>query len=125
MAGELASIKPDAFADEPEWVTWQFLDHAFRQNLSTTVCRNELWSVSPLGWQAALSQIAGIQPVGTDEARAQALARWRALRPVDRPEIANLKEGQRLGYSATEAATQSTLAQLDEMLAQKPGRVDR
>ena len=85
MAGELATIKPEAFATEPEWVTWQFLEQAFRQDAATTACRNELWSVSPLGWQSALSQIATIQPVGTDEARAQALARWRELRPVDRP----------------------------------------
>jgi uncharacterized protein (DUF885 family) len=120
MAGELAAIKPDAFAAEPEWVTWQFLDHAFKQNLSTAICRNELWNVSALGWQASLSQIAGIQPVGTDAARAQALSRWRGIGPwIDR-EIANLREGQRLGYSATEAAAKSTLSQLDKMLAQKP-----
>lgn len=121
MAGELAAIKPEAFATEPEWVTWQFLDHAFKQDMSTTACRSELWSVSALGWQAGLSQIAGIQPVGTDEARAQALSRWREVGPwIDR-EIANLKEGQRLGFSASEAAAQSTLRQLDELLALKPG----
>ena len=85
MAGELATIKPEAFATEPEWVTWQFLDQAVRQDAATTACRNELWSVSPLGWQSALSQVASIQPVGTDEARTQALARWRELRPVVRP----------------------------------------
>ena len=120
MAGELAAIQPEAFATEPEWVTWQFLDHAFKQDMLTTVCRNELWSVSALGWQASLPQIASIQPVGTDEARAQALSRWRDFGPwIDR-EIANLKEGQRLGYSATEAAAKSTLSQLDQMLAQKP-----
>lgn len=120
MAGELSAIKPDAFVAEPEWVTWQFLDHAFRQNLSTAICRNELWSVSALGWQAALPQVASIQPVATDENRAQALSRWRAFGPwIDR-EIANLKEGQRLGYSATEAAAKSTLSQLDQMLAQRP-----
>src|SRR5688572_24322014 len=77
MSAELATIKPEAFATEPEWVTWQFLDHAFKQDRSTTLCRNELWSVSALGWQSSLSQIASVQPVGTDEARAQALARWR------------------------------------------------
>jgi uncharacterized protein (DUF885 family) len=121
MAGELAAIKPDAFATEPEWVTWQFLDHAFKQDRLTAVCRSELWSVSALGWQAGLAQVADIQPVGTAEARAQALSRWRAIGPwIDR-EIANLKEGQRLGYSASEAATQSTLRQLDELLALKPG----
>jgi uncharacterized protein (DUF885 family) len=120
MAAELATIDPEAFAVEPEWVTWQFLDHAFRQDAATGVCRSELWSVSAFGWQAGLSQVAGIQPVGTDEARAQALSRWRDYGPwIDR-EIANLKEGQRLGYSATQAAVGSTLSQLDQMLAQKP-----
>ena len=120
MSGELVAIEPDAFAGEPEWVTWQYLNQAFRQNLSTAICRNELWGVSALGWQAGLSQVASIQPVGTDEARAQALSRWRDTGPwIDR-EIANLKEGQRLGYVATEAATQSTVGQLDQMLAQTP-----
>jgi len=120
MSGELASIKPDDFAGEPEWVTWQFLDQAFRQNLSTAICRNELWGVSAFGWQSGLAQIASIQPVGTVAARAQALSRWRDFGPwIDR-EIANLKEGQRLGYVATEAATQSTLRQFEQMLAQTP-----
>src|SRR4030095_15191151 len=120
MNGELASIKPDDFAGEPEWVTWQFLDQAFRQNLSTAICRSELWGVSAFGGQCGLSQIASIQHVGTEEARAQALARWRDFGPwIDR-EIANLKEGQRLGCVATEAATQSTLRQFEQMLAQNP-----
>ena len=120
MSGELAAIKPDAFADQPEWVTWQYLSQAFKQDLSTANCRSELWGVSALGWQASLSQVASIQPVGTDEARAQALSRWRDFGPWVDQEIANLKEGQRLGYLATEAATQSTIGQLDQMLAQTP-----
>ena len=120
MAGELAAIKPDAFAKEPEWVTWQFLQQTFKQDRVTTPCRTELWGVSPIGWQAGLSQIAAIQPVGTDEARAQALSRWRDFGPwIDR-EIANLKEGQRLGYSAMDVVAKSTLSQLDQMLALKP-----
>ena len=121
MAAELAGIKPEGFAADPEWVTWQFLDHTFKQDAATTVCRNELWTVSPIGWQAALSQIASVQPVNTDEARAQALSRFRDFGPWFDREIANLKEGQRLGYSATAAATSSTLSQLDQMLAQQPG----
>ena len=39
-------------------------------------------------------------------------------------EIANLREGQRLGYSATAAAVQSTLGQLDKMLAGAPDKSD-
>lgn len=121
MGDELERIDPDAFAGEPEWVTWQFLDQAFRQDRMTAICRTELWSVSPLGWQAGLPQVAGIQPVGTDEARGQALERWRKIGPFVDREIANLKEGQRLGYSASEEAARSTLGQLEQLLAIKPG----
>src|SRR5688572_11165500 len=91
MSAELATIEPDAFASEPEWVTWQFLQQTFKQDRATTPCRTELWGVSAIGWQASLAQIAAIQAVGTDEARAQALSRWRDFGPwIDR-EIANLK----------------------------------
>lgn len=121
MTAELAGIKPDAFADQPEWVTWHFLNQALKQDATTAVCRNELWAdVTALGWPAALPQIASMQPVGTDEARAQALTRWRRFGPWFDQEIANLREGQRLGYSATAAAVQSMLGQLDQMLSAAP-----
>ena len=121
MAAELAAIKPEAFASRTGMGDLAVpRPRRSSRTRRRRVCRNELWSVSAIGWQAALPQIAGIQPVGTDEARAQALSRWRDFGPwIDR-EIANLKEGQRLGYSATEAAAKSTLGQLDQMLAQKP-----
>lgn len=118
LARELATIRPDKLAGGPEWATWQFLKQAFRQDQATTACRNELWSVSAFGWQASLTQLASIQTVGTDEARARALARWRAYGSWIDQEIANLKEGQRLGYAATDVATRSTLDQLDQMLAE-------
>jgi uncharacterized protein (DUF885 family) len=120
MAAELEHVNADAFADEPEWVTWQFLRHAFREDAVTAVCREELWSVSAFGWQASLAQVAGIQPVASDGARAQALTRWRRFGPWVDQEIANLKEGQRLGYSATQATVKATLGQLDDLLAGSP-----
>ena len=120
MATELERIKPDAFADQAEWVTWQFLRHAVQEDAATEICREELWSVSAFGWQAGLAQIASIQPLGTDEARAQALTRWRKFGTWIDQEIANLKEGQRLGYSATQVTVKATIAQLDELLAGTP-----
>jgi len=120
MSTELERIKPEAFADQPEWVTWQFLNHAFREDAATEVCREELWSVSAFGWQAGLGQVASIQPVGTDESRTQALARWRKLGAWIDQEIANLREGQRLGYSATQATVKATIGQLDDLLAVTP-----
>ncbi len=120
LGAELERIEPDAFADQPEWVTWQFLRQAVREDADTAICRDELWSVSAFGWQAGLSQLASIQPVGSDEARAQALARWRKAGMWVDQEIANLKEGQRLGYSATQATVKATLGQLDVLLAGAP-----
>ena len=113
---ELQQIRPEALAGQPEWVTWHFLNQALKQDAATLVCRDELWNVSPLGWHAALSQLATIQPVGTPEARAQALARWGKLAAWIHQEIGNLKEGQRLGYSASRATVQSTIGQLDGLV---------
>jgi uncharacterized protein (DUF885 family) len=118
MSTELATISADAFVDQPEWVTWRFLDHALKQDAATLPCRNELWgNVTALGWQASLPQVAGMQPVGTDTARAEALTRWKKFGPWIDTEIANLKDGQRLGYSANAASVRSTIAQLDSLLA--------
>jgi uncharacterized protein (DUF885 family) len=117
LGAELTRIKPESLADQPEWVTWQFLKQSVQEDAETAVCRDELWSVSAFGWQASLSQIASIQPVGSNDARAQALTRWRKIGTWVDQEIANLKEGQRLGYSATQATVKATLGQLDGLLA--------
>jgi uncharacterized protein (DUF885 family) len=122
MAGELATIRPDGLVGQQEWVTWQFLKHALDQDRATLVCRSELWGVSPGGWQSALKLIADAQPVTSDATRSEALRRWRAFGPwIDR-EIANLRQGQKLGYVAADAAVKSTLGQLDELLAGTPDK---
>lgn len=113
LATELKAISPDGLAGEPEWVTWQFLNHTLRSDAATAICRNELWNVSAFGWQSTLTQIASIQPVGTAEARKQALARWRSLGPWIDQEIANLKAGQKAGYSATQQTVKGTIEQLN------------
>lgn len=117
LARELKSIDPGAFAGTPEWVTWQFLNQTMSQSSATEICHAELWSVSAFGWQAGLSQLVNIQPVGTPQEREQALARWNRIGAWIDQEIANLEEGQRRGYSATQATVQATLGQLDNLLA--------
>ncbi len=117
LARELKTIDPSAFAGTPEWVTWQFLNQSLAQDAATEICRNELWSVSAFGWQAGLAQLVTIQPVGTPQEREQALTRWRKLGAWIDQEIANLEEGQRLGYSASQATVQATVGQLDGLLA--------
>jgi len=116
LGAQLHQVQPDILVGTPEWVTWHFLNQALNEDAETLVCRSELWSVSALGWQAALSQLATIQPVGTPAGRAQALARWRKLPAWIDQEIANLKEGQRLGFSATRSSVQSTIGQLNGLV---------
>ena len=118
LASELRRIQPDTLVGQPEWVTWHFLNQALKQDAETLVCRNHLWDVAPLGWQTALSQLATIQPVGSADARAQALARWKKLPSWIDQEIANLKEGQRQGFSASEPTVKATIDQLNGVVDQ-------
>jgi uncharacterized protein (DUF885 family) len=116
LAVELHTINPDTLAGRPEWITWQYLNQALEQDAKTLVCRNELWGVSTLGWQTALAQLAGIQPVDTPDARASALERWRRLGTWIDQEIANLKEGERLGFLANQGAVKVVIGQLEGMV---------
>lgn len=122
LATELHQIQPETLSGQPEWVTWHFLNQALKQDAETLVCRNELWDVAPLGWQTALSQLATLQPVGSADARAQALARWKKLPSWIDQEIANLREGQREGFSASEATVKATIDQLNGVVAQPAGK---
>ena len=58
--------------------TYAIVREALEASIATRVCRDELWTVSQFvnGWQVQDGYIVTIQPVGTDEARSDALARW-------------------------------------------------
>ena len=59
-----------------------------------------------------------IQPVGTEEARKEALARWSALPGYIDTEIANLREGIKRGYLAPKLNVRIVISQLDTLLGQ-------
>jgi uncharacterized protein (DUF885 family) len=83
------------------------------------VCRFELWSVSQMlnGWQLRFGNLAQLQPVGTDELRSQALARFGALPGYGDVQTANLRAGLARGYRAPAVLTHLVVAQLDGLLA--------
>ena len=58
-----------------------------------------------------------IQPVGTDEARKEALARWSRLPKYIDTEIANLREGLKAGYSAPKGNVRIVIDQMDTLIA--------
>jgi uncharacterized protein (DUF885 family) len=117
------AVDPRALAGSPEAVTREVLLEALEGGRVARVCRMELWSVSSVnGWQGEYAALADVQPVGTPALRAAAVARVSALaRRVD-GEIANLREGARLGYVATRENVERVAAELDRLLATPPAR---
>ena len=96
----LRELDVDAPAGSRDWVLYGILLETLEASVARRVCRHELWAINDTaGWQIDLPYIAEIQPVGTDELRRQSLARARALAGFLDTEIANLREGLRLGYS--------------------------
>ena len=107
-----------------EYVTLGFLREAAQSGAQGRVCRNELWAgVNQMfGWQVSLPRLAQVQPVGTDELRAQALTRWRGLAKVIDTETVNLREGLRLGYTAPRVNVQRVIQQMEELVAMPPAQ---
>ena len=66
------------------------------------VCRLELWGVASYvnGWQASLTDLARVQPVGSDALRAAALRRAKAIPRFIDNEIVLLRQGLHEGYSS-------------------------
>lgn len=115
---DLRGVDASAIAGTPAGVAYAILDEALQASVATRVCRGELWGLNQLvGWQANLGYLADIQPVGTEQARTDAVARWRALPRFIDTEIANLREGVRLGYTAPRQNATLVLQQVDALLA--------
>jgi uncharacterized protein (DUF885 family) len=81
--------------------TFDILLEQLEGSIAARVCRFELWNVSQMqGWNKTFGYLVTIQPTGTDQTRKEAIARWSSLpRYLDR-EIANLREGIKLGHRA-------------------------
>jgi uncharacterized protein (DUF885 family) len=121
LAAEIAPIRSAELVGTPAWITFGYLRAALETGRATRVCRIELWPVnSAFGWQTSLAQVAAMQPVGTAESRAVALARWQTLPRYLRTEVANLREGTRQGYTATAAVVRAVIEQLDGLLSMPP-----
>lgn len=118
LASQLSRVDAEALWGTPEWVTYGFLREALEASRGLRVCRNELWPANQMiGWHTNATVLASMQPLGTADLRAQALARWRSLPRFVDTEIANLREGIRLGYSTPKRNVQLVIDQLDGLLA--------
>ena len=90
--------------------TYAIVREALEASIGARACRYELWTVSQMvnGWQVQDGYTVTIQPVGTDEARKEALARWSRLPKYVDTEIANLREGLRRAIPRPRATSASS-----------------
>lgn len=115
----LKRINAKRIAGRPEWIAYGIMRDALEGSIATRVCRYELWSVAHTGggWLATITSLAALQPVGTEAARAQTLARWRAIPAYITTETANHREGLRRHYTAPQSNVQIAINELDTLLA--------
>jgi uncharacterized protein (DUF885 family) len=113
----LRALDAGGLRGRPEEAVYGILRETLEASRQNRVCRAELWPLNQQGgWQVYLPVLSQLQPVGTPELRAQALARWRAVPRFIDTEIANLREGVRLGYTQPRANAEAVLEQLDAIL---------
>jgi uncharacterized protein (DUF885 family) len=114
---EAKAIDPDTIRNESLKATYAITREALESAVGARVCRSELWSVSQTaGWQVNLGFLVTIQPVGTDQARKEAIARWSSLATYLDTEIENLREGLRLKYSSPKHNVQMVIDQMNVLI---------
>ena len=119
----LKRINAKQIAGRPEWVAYGIMRDALEGSVGTRACRFELWSVAHPGgggrggWLSTITALAALQPVGSDAARSQVLARWRAIPAYIATETTNHREGLRRRYTAPRGNVQIALNEIDTLLA--------
>jgi uncharacterized protein (DUF885 family) len=116
---EAKQIDPATISAPPLRATYAILRESLEGPIALRACRNELWTVSQFvnAWQVAYGYLVTIQPVGNDDARKDALARWGSLPKFIDNEIANLREGIKQGYTAPKGNVRITIDQFNTLLA--------
>src|SRR5438045_3197829 len=116
---QLRRIDDDRLTGRPEGIAYGIMRDAIEGWIATRVCRYELWSVAHTGggWMSTITSLATLQAVGTDDARRQALARWRAVPAYIETETTNHREGLRRGYTAPRHNVELALKEIDTLLA--------
>jgi uncharacterized protein (DUF885 family) len=118
----LGRIDPGPLKGRPEEVTYGILRENLEGSRQLRVCHGEYWPLNQQsGLQISLPVVAQLQPLGSEELRAAALDRWRAMPGFIDTEIASLREGMRQGYTLPIANARSVLEQLDALLEFAPG----
>jgi len=111
---EAKEIDPASIGSAPARATYAIVREALEASIGARMCHYELWTVSQFvnAWQVQFGYLVTIQPVGTDQARHETLARWSALPKYVDTEIANLRRGLQQGYSAPKGNVRLVIDQM-------------
>ncbi len=116
---EVKQIDPATISAPPLRATYALLRESLEGPIALRTCRNELWTVSQFvnAWQVQDGYLVTIQPIGTDDARKDALARWSSLPKFIDIEISNLRDGIKQGYTAPKGNVRITIDQFNTLIA--------
>ena len=114
----LASVDRRALGNASAALAYDIALETLEARKQARVCRFELSSVRQMGgFQVQFADLAQSQPVGTPDLRAQALVRFAKVPTYVTTQIANLREGLRLGYAQYEGNVKQVIEQLDRLTA--------
>lgn len=115
------AIDQTSLSGRPEEITYGVLRETLEASRQQRVCHAEYWPLNQQsGLQIGLPLLSELQPLGSDELRRAALARWRDMPRYIDTEIVSLREGLRRGYTLPQANARSVVEQLDALLKFSP-----
>jgi len=122
VLAQLKAIPAGSLHEESDRILAGVLRDELERSAGARICRLELWGVASYvnGWQASLTDLARVQPVGNPALREAALRRARAIPGYIDNEIVLLRQGLRAGYSSPQVIVREVIKQLDELLATPP-----
>ncbi|MDH3297451.1 MAG: DUF885 domain-containing protein, partial [Gemmatimonadota bacterium] len=115
----LQAIDPNSLTGTEAAVPYTFSLQRLQASIARRVCRTHLWNVSPTwtGWQNFFGGVFAKQPVGTEEARSNTIARARDVARYVDTEIDNLRVGSREGFTAPRSNVLRVIAQIESLLS--------
>ncbi len=100
-------------------VPYAFSLERLQASIARRVCETHLWNVSPTwtGWQNFFGGVFAKQPLGTEEARSETIARARDVDRYIDTEIANLRIGMAKGFTAPRSNVVRVIAQIEALMS--------
>lgn len=113
----LEALEEPADIGSRDWVSYGILRETLESAVGMRVCRDELWRASTAtAWHRSLPFLFNIQPVDTEDQRRQTLDRLGKVDQYIDTEIANLRLGLEMGYSAPRVTVAAVPGQVRSLI---------